>query len=135
MPIFNFSEEDMAKKRKSPAQAAIPVTTITADRFVRLYRLVKLLVGGTQTRQTLTLRLRLDARGFYRDLNLLRSSGILIALAGGCYSLEQDTNDALALLPFPDPRLTLGAAQTLAKGRSPAHRALAETITQIVPTR
>jgi len=135
MPMFNFSEEDMAKKRKSPAKAAIPATTITADRFVRLYRMVQLLAGGTRTRQTVTRRLRLDARGFYRDLHLLRSSGILIALAGGCYTLEQGTNDALALLPFPDPRLTLGAAKTLAKGRSPAHRALAETITQIVPTR
>ena len=100
-----------------------------------MYRLVKLLAGGTQTREAVTRRLRLDARGFYRDLHLLRSSGILIAWAGGCYTLEQDTNDALALLPFPDPRLTLGAARTLAKGRSPAHRTLAETITQIVPTR
>lgn len=126
----------MAKKRKSPATPpATPAATVTADRFVRLYRMVKLLAGGAQTRESLTRRLRLDVRGFYRDLDLLRSSGVSITLAGGRYTLEQDAEDALALLPFPDPRLTLGAAKTLAKGRSPAHRALAETIASILPTR
>ncbi len=130
------TEKDMAQKRTSPAKAAIPTgTAVTAVRFVRLYRMVKLLAGGTQSRETLTRRLRLDVRGFYRDLGLLRSSGALIALVGGRYTLEQDVDDALALLPFPNPQLTLGSAKTLAKGRRPAHRALAETITQIVPTR
>ena len=125
----------MVRKRKSPAKHAIPVATVTVDRFVRLYRMVKLLAGGTQTRETLTRRLRLDVRGFYRDLDLLRSSGVSISLAAGRYTLEQAANDASSLLPFPDPSLTLGAAQALAKGRSPAHRALAETISNIVPTR
>jgi predicted DNA-binding transcriptional regulator YafY len=125
----------MAKKRKSPARAVIPAATVTVDRFVRLYRMVKLLASGPQTRETMMRRLRLDVRGFYRDLDLLRSCGVSIALATGRYTLEQDAKDALALLPFPHPRLTLGAAQTLAKGHSPAHRALAETIARIVPTR
>jgi predicted DNA-binding transcriptional regulator YafY len=124
----------MAKKRKSPAKPATPVATVKADRFARLYRMVKLLAGGPRIRQILARRLRLDERGFYRDLDLLRSSGISIALAAGRYTLEQDADDALALLPFPHPRLTLGAAQTLAKGRSPAHRALAEMIARLVPT-
>lgn len=124
----------MAKKRRSPGRPAIPVATVTVDRFVRLYRMVKLLASGPQPRKTLTRRLRLDLRGFYRDLHLLRSSGVLIALLAGHYTLEQDADDALASLPFPDPRLTLGAARMLAKGRSPAHRALAETIAGIVPT-
>jgi hypothetical protein len=97
--------------------------------------MVKLLAAGAQPRETLTRRLRLDVRGFYRDLDLLRSSGVSIALTGGRYTLEQEADDALASLPFPDPRLTLGAARTLAKGRSPVHRALAETIARILPTR
>jgi hypothetical protein len=97
--------------------------------------MVKLLADAAQTRESLTRRLRLDVRGFYRDLDLLRSSGVSIALAAGRYKLEQDADDALALLPFPDPRLTLGAAKTLAKGRSPVHRSLAQTIAGIVPTR
>jgi predicted DNA-binding transcriptional regulator YafY len=125
----------MAKKRKSPAKPITPVATVTTERFVRLYRMVKLLAGGSQTRETLTRRLHLDVRGFYRDLDLLRSSGVSITLTEGRYTLEQNTEDALALLPFPDPRLTLGAAQTLAKGRSPVHRALAETIARIIPAR
>src|SRR5579883_1729332 len=125
----------MAKKRKSPARAVLADATVTVDRFVRLYRMVKLLASGPQTRETMMRRLRLDVRGFYRDLDLLRSCGVSIALTAGRSTLEQDAKDALALLPFPHPRLTLGAAQTLAKGRSPAHRALAETIARIVPTR
>jgi predicted DNA-binding transcriptional regulator YafY len=125
----------MAKKRKYPASPATRAVAVTTDRFARLYRMVNMLAGGPQTRQILTRRLRLDERGFYRDLDLLRSSGISIALGAGRYTLEQDADDALALLPFPHPRLTLGAAQTLAKGRTPAHRSLAETIASIVPTR
>jgi predicted DNA-binding transcriptional regulator YafY len=125
----------MAKKRRPAAKSALPAPTVTAERFVRLYRMVKLLASVSQTRETMTRRLHLDVRGFYRDLDLLRSSGVTITLTGGRYTLEQDVDDALALLPFPDPRLTLGAAQTLAKGRSPVHRALAETIAQVIPAR
>jgi predicted DNA-binding transcriptional regulator YafY len=125
----------MAKKRKPAAKPASPAAGVTPDRFVRLYRMIKLLASGAQTREVLARRLRLDVRGFYRDLELARSSGISITLVAGRYTLEQDVEAALALLPFPDPHLTLGAAKTLAKGRSAAHRALAETIARILPSR
>ncbi len=125
----------MAKKRISSAKATLPSAGVTPERFVRLYRMVKLLAGSAQTREVLARRLHLDVRGFYRDLDLLRSSGVSVALTAGRYTLEQDPEEALALLPFPDPHLTLGAAKSLAKGRSPIHRALAETIARIVPTR
>ena len=125
----------MAKKRKPAAKPALPAAGVTPERFVRLYRMVKLLAGSAQTREALARRLHLDVRGFYRDLDLLRSSGVSIALTSGRYTLEQDIDDALAMLPFPDPHLTLGAAKTLAKGRSSIHRALAETIAGIVPAR
>jgi hypothetical protein len=125
----------MPKKRKPAAKTASPAAGVTPERFVRLYRMVKMLAGGAQTREGLARRLHLDVRGFYRDLDLLRSSGVSVTLSAGRYTLDQDTNDALALLPFPDPRLTLGGAKTLAKGRGPVHRALAETIAQIVPAR
>jgi hypothetical protein len=124
----------MAKKRKPAAKPAAAVASVTTERFTRLYRMVRLLAGGPQTRETLARRLRLDIRGFYRDLDLLRSSGVSVALEVGRYILQQDAEAALALLPFPDPRLTLGEARALAKGRSSAHRALAETITTIVPS-
>jgi predicted DNA-binding transcriptional regulator YafY len=125
----------MAKKRKPVAKPAIPAAAVTPERFVRLYRMVRLLAGGAQTREGLARRLRLDVRGFYRDLDLLRSSGVSIMLTAGRYTLEQDAEDALALLPFPDPHLTLGAARTLARGRNSIHRALAESIARIVPSR
>jgi predicted DNA-binding transcriptional regulator YafY len=124
----------MAKKRKTPAKATPVAASVTPERFLRLYRMVRLLAGGAQTRESIARRLRLDVRGFYRDLDLLRSSGVSVTLEAGRYALNQDEDAALALLPFPDPRLTLGAAQTLAKGRSSAHRALAETINRTLPS-
>ena len=48
------------------------------------------------------------------------------------YVLEADADEAIALLPFPDPRLTLGEVQQLAKGRTKAHRKLQQLIAQIV---
>jgi predicted DNA-binding transcriptional regulator YafY len=123
----------MAKKRKPPAKPAPVAASVTPERFLRLYRMVRLLTGGPQTRESLARRLRMDVRGFYRDLELLRSAGMSVTLEMGRYTLEQDADDALALLPFPDPRLTLGAARTLAKGRSATHRALAETIARTLP--
>lgn len=125
----------MAKKRKPAAKPASLAAGVTPERFIRLYRMVKLMAGSAQTRDSLARRLRLDVRGFYRDLDLLRSSGVSIKLASGRYMLEQDTEDALASLPFPDPRLTLGAAKMLAKGRSAVHRTLADTIARIIPSR
>lgn len=125
----------MAKKRKTPAKPISATVSVTPERFVRLYRMVKLLADGAQSREAIARRLRLDVRGFYRDLDLLRSSGLTVTLLSGRYTLEQDAEEAMALLPFPDPRLTLGAARALAKGRGSAHRDLAETIARVVPSR
>jgi hypothetical protein len=122
----------MAKKRSprrlleqpetEQPQAARPV--VTAERFGRLYRLVQFLAAGPRTRERLTRHLRLDVRGFYRDLELLRSAGISVTLTEGRYELGGPAEEALARLPFPDPRLTLGEAQQLARGRTGAHQYL-----------
>jgi len=113
--------------RPSPAAKAV-----TADRAARLYRLLRILVGGPQTRAALTRRLRLDVRGFYRDLELLRAAGIRLTLADRRYQLQEDVEAAIARLPFPDPHLTLGEAVQVALGRSAAHRTLREQIVRIV---
>jgi hypothetical protein len=126
----------MAKKRSSRPPAAPPAearAAVTAERFARLYRLLQFLAGGPQTRDRLTRTLRLDVRGFYRDLELLRAAGIGVALEEGRYGLVGELEDALARLPFPDPHLTLGEARQLAKGRSRAHRYLQEQIERVVP--
>src|SRR5690349_24967253 len=111
----------MAKKRTSPPRSS-PPSTVTAERFSRLHRLVSLLQKKPQSRESLARRLRLDVRGFYRDLELLRAAGIPIALEAGLYSLEQDAQEALRRLPFPDPHLTLGDVEQLARGRTAVHR-------------
>ena len=105
---------------------------MTAERAARLYRLLRLLAAGPQKRNALTKRLRLDVRGFYRDLELLDRAGIVVTLAKHRYSLKGDARDAIAHLPFPDPRFTLGEVQQLAKGKTKAHRKLQKQIAAIV---
>jgi hypothetical protein len=95
--------------------------------------MLQLLDGGPQTRATLTQQLRLDVRGFYRDLELLRSAGIAVTLRDRRYTLDEDVDDAIARLPFPDPHLTLGEARQLARGRTAVHRKLQAQIREILP--
>ena len=119
----------MAKKR---SKASLPsAKMVTAERAARLYRLLELLGQKPQTRDVLRKRLKLDVRGFYRDLELLRSSGIKLPLIKKRYVLEEPVAEVISRLPFPDPHLTLGEAIQLAKGRTQAHRKLKEQIEQI----
>jgi predicted DNA-binding transcriptional regulator YafY len=119
----------MAKKpSRRPSALA---KTVTAERAARLYRLLKLIGAKPQSRDALRRRLRLDLRGFYRDLELLREAGIELALIKGRYLLERKVTDVLNRLPFPDPRLTLGEAIQLAKGRTSSHRKLRQQIARI----
>ena|SRR5579864_4822209 len=109
----------MAKKTRPT-----PALNITSERAKRLFRQVALLGRGTQTRAGLMRTLGLNMRGFYRDLEVLRSAGIDVALVKGRYRLTGDPTAAVELLPFPDPGLTVGEARQLARGRSPVHRKL-----------
>jgi hypothetical protein len=120
----------MAKKRSTASSSEIKA--VTSERAARLYRLLHLLGTGPQKRDALTKRLRLDVRGFYRDLELLHGTGISVSLVNHRYILEEDADEASARLPFPDPRLTLGEVRQLAKGRSKAHRKLQEQLAAIV---
>ncbi len=120
----------MARKPKLNLQSH---QGVTVQRAARLCKLLQLLGKGPQTRELLMRRLKLDVRGFYRDLELLRDSRIAIELEARRYRLMQDTRTAIAQLPFPDPRLTLGEALQLAKGRTQAHRKLKQQIETILP--
>lgn len=122
----------MAKKRRTAASAA--AKAVTAERAARLFRLLRLLGSGPQTRAALTKKLRLDVRGFYRDLDLLRGAGIPLVVSEHRYTLEVEVEAAVARLPFPDPRLTLGEARQLAKGRSAVHHKLQAQVEQIAGT-
>jgi predicted DNA-binding transcriptional regulator YafY len=105
---------------------------VTEQRAARLCKLLRLLGQGPQTRAMLMRRLRLDVRGFYRDLELLRAAGISVVLEKRRYRLEDDVDEAIARLPFPDPHLTLGEAAQLARGRTKLHRKLKEQIAAIL---
>lgn len=114
----------MARKKVGPPPAAL-----TAQRAARLYRLLTLLGEGPQTRRLLLNRLKLDVRGFYRDLETLR--GFVIDVSPGFdtrYALTGSVDDALAKLPFPDPGLNVRDALQLSNGTSPAHRRLRQRV-------
>jgi hypothetical protein len=126
------------KKKKSQRPPATPPPApserpgVTAERFSRLYKLVDFLGEGAKTRDRLTAHLGLDVRGFYRDLEVLRAFGIEVVLSGGQYSLTGSVEQVRSRLPYPDPHLTLGEAQQLAKGRTQTHRRLSEQIEKLL---
>lgn len=105
---------------------------ITAQRANRLYRLLCLLGRGPQTRGTLARKLKVDQRGFYRDLERLRSLGIGVTAVGNKYHLEGDLDDALALLPVPDPGLSVREALVLARGHTPVHRRFRQRLEALI---
>ena len=123
----------MAKKRsKSPrlSSAAENRTSVTPERFARLHLLLTVLAKSPQTREVLARKLKLDVRGFYRDLDVLRQAGVTIVLDEGRYYLTETLEASRQRLPFPDPMFTLGEAMQVAKGRSAAHRRLQKLIEQ-----
>jgi hypothetical protein len=121
----------MAKQRET-TKASTGERSVTAERAQRLHRLLKLIAGAPQTRSSLIKRLKLDVRGFYRDLEVLREAGIEVHMYASKYVLEIPFKEAVNLLPFPDPHLTLGEAGILVKGTSKAHKKLREQLKQIV---
>lgn len=104
--------------------------TLTPLRAARLYRLLTLLGGGPQTRNFLLRRLKIDVRGFYRDLEALRQLEIDIAMTGDetRYALVGALDDALAKLPFPDPGLNVHDVLQLSIGSTAAHRKLKQRV-------
>ena len=110
----------MGRKRSAPA----PVM-LTAPRAARLYKLLSLLGDGPYPRRVLLSRLKIDVRGFYRDLEVLREVGIAIALrSDNKYALPLSLEDSLGRLPFPDPGLSVRDVLQLCNGSTGAHRKL-----------
>ena len=104
---------------------------LTPQRAARLYRLLSMLGNGSQTRVSLLKRLKLDLRGFYRDLEFLRHLGVEYSSGNHRYSLACDLESALDRLPFPDPGLSLKDAMLLSRGSSEAHRKLKRRIESV----
>jgi predicted DNA-binding transcriptional regulator YafY len=110
----------------------VSARALTAERIARLFQLVMILGRKPIARIALLRRLRINQRGFYRDIEHLRRIGIGVIASDGQYALQLDVDSALSRLPFPDPRLTLGDAIQLAKGRSKAHQQLRSRVNAIV---
>ena len=122
----------MAKRRKRKRASTRQSGQISSERCARFYRLLQLLRAGPRSREEIARRLRLDMRGFYRDLKMLRELRVRITSKGHRYQLAHSFERAISRLPFPDPRLNLHEALLLAKGRGPAHRKLQRQIRKIV---
>jgi predicted DNA-binding transcriptional regulator YafY len=105
--------------------------SVTAARVARLYRFIRLLAKGPMLRTVLLRRLGLNQRGFYRDIELLRAVGIRVQPDDGRYSVMPGFEAAVNLLPFPDPQLSLGEAQRLARGNTSAHKTLRRRVHEI----
>ena len=111
------------------AVEAVAQVSLTPSRAARLYKLLTLLGDGPQTRTSLLRKLKLDVRGFYRDLEALRGFEIDVTSTDeNKYALSVGLDDALARLPFPDPGLNLRDALQLANGTTTAHRKLRQRI-------
>jgi hypothetical protein len=127
-PSTNSAGGDMGRKKVEDLSV-----TLTGHRACRLFRLITLLGEGPQTRQQILRKLRIDVRGFYRDLEALRGLGIEVQTGDdNRYSLTIEVDDALARLPFPDPGLNFRDAQQLARGETSAHRKLKQRISSFV---
>lgn len=119
--------------RRRPATKVGP-PAITPARAARLYHLLTLLDGSGRKRDTLLKKLKVDLRGFYRDLGFLRDLAIDLCTDGDRYRLVGELDSALDKLPFPDPGLSLRDAMQLAEGRTAAHRRLKARLTGFLGT-
>lgn len=102
--------------------------SVSLERAVRLFQVVDLLAEKERTRRHLLQALKIDIRTFYRDLELLRQCGIQVTLDNRYYRLATPAAQARSALPFPDPSLSMGEAEVLAKGRTKVHRRLRELL-------
>ncbi len=108
-----------------------PAAQITLARAARLRRMVVFLAEGPQSRDAILKAVGLGLRTFYRELGLLRRAGVRIRQRDGRYWLGQSTAAAEAVLPVPDPQLSLAELMELARGEGPAARRLAGLLTAV----
>ncbi len=106
-----------------------PPANLTPARAGRLYKLVTFLAAGPSTRPAVLRKLRLDTRGFYRDLAALRGLGLAVNVTDDAkYHLEGTLDDALARFPLPNPDLNVREALQLAHGTGAAQQKLRRRI-------
>ncbi len=116
---------------KKQSETVLNTKTVSLERAARLFHLLHWLADETRTRKFLLQKLKIDIRTYYRDLELLREYDIQIDLQRRKYVLLTPIKLAKDRLPFPDPGLTLGEAEILAKGKSRVHKNLRNLLLRI----
>ena len=111
----------MTERRHAESEEA---GTLSPDRAGRLYRFLNAAAEKPQPRAALVKTLRIGLRTLYRDIELLRELGIALQTGDLGYELKQTLDDALALIPFPNPKLTFADVLQLQRGRTKAHKRL-----------
>ena len=119
----------MAERRRAENDEA---GALSPERAGRLYRLLGAAEGAPQPRAALVKSLKVGLRTLYRDIELLRQLGVALETGDEGYELKQPFDDALALIPFPNPKLTFADAVQLQRGRTKAHRRLKQFFEQVI---
>ena len=107
----------------------VPSVNLSPLRAARLYKLLNALSVTPQTRMALRRKLRVDVRGFYRDVESLRKFVIEIETdSASRYLLAGSMDDALARFPLPDLGLNVREAMQLVSGVASAQTKLKRKI-------
>ncbi len=131
MPSAKKNASPKRPKKVKSSEIDTLSKSVSLDRAARLCRLIEILAEDSRTRKFILQKLKIDIRTFYRDLELLRECRIQIDLERRKYVLATPKLIAKERLPFPDPGLTLGEAEILAKGRSQIHKKLRKLLQTI----
>ena len=95
---------------------------LTPVRAQRLCKMLMALGSGPQAKDKLVKKLKVEERGFFRDLRLIRELGIAVTASDNRYLLTISLDDALGKLPLPDLQLSLRDALELSSGYAPTQR-------------
>src|SRR3954451_10356702 len=97
---------------------------LTPDRATRLCKMLVALGHGPQPKQILVKKLKVEERGFFRDLRLMRQLGIHVASNNRGYVLASSLNDAVRRLPVTGLQISLADAVEISHGHLPSQRRL-----------
>lgn len=105
---------------------------LTPDRTHRLCKMLMALGKGPLGKDALVKKLKVEERGFFRDLAFLRSLGIDVGNNTKGYFLAISLDDAFCKLPIPDLRITLSDALELSHGPTPAQRRVRKKLESVI---
>jgi hypothetical protein len=109
-----------------------PAVHITLGRAARLHHLVMFLAAAARSRESVLAELRIGLRTFYRELELLKRSGVKVQQKEKAYRLLSTAEQAEGRLPFPDPQLSFAEMAELARCPGEAGRRLSEMLASVI---